>query len=74
MTLASSSRTQVTYQKVERAKREGEGRGFRLYLGTIPDYAQETKGGVLISGTSKNSPAEKAGLQAGDIIVELGGI
>jgi S1-C subfamily serine protease len=28
----------------------------------------------VISGTSKNSPAEKAGLRAGDTIVELGGM
>jgi S1-C subfamily serine protease len=40
-------------------------------LGTIPDYAAEGIKGVKITGTSKNSPAEKAGLQAGDVIVEV---
>ena len=72
--LASSPTSAVTYRKIESTQKAGEGRGFRLYLGTIPDYSQEGKNGVVISGTSKDSPAEKAGLKAGDIIVELGGM
>lgn len=72
--LLSAQTPLVKYQKVEGQKREGEGRGFRLYLGTIPDYTSEGKAGVAISGTSKDSPAEKAGLKPGDVIVELGGI
>lgn len=49
----------------------GGSRNFRIYLGTIPDYSQEGIKGVKISGASRNSPAEKAGLKAGDIIVEF---
>ncbi|MFN7684709.1 MAG: M20/M25/M40 family metallo-hydrolase [Oligoflexia bacterium] len=51
------------------------------YLGTIPDYAQLTspsgpggdasQGGVLLSGARAGSPAEKAGVQAGDVIFEV---
>lgn len=51
------------------------------YLGTIPDYAQMTspsgpggdasKGGVLLSGARAGSPAEKAGIQAGDVLVSI---
>jgi aminopeptidase YwaD len=48
------------------------GRGLRLYLGTIPDYAEELKG-VRLSGVQAGSPAEKAGIQADDVIVEFGG-
>jgi S1-C subfamily serine protease len=48
-----------------------EGRSFRLYLGTIPDYSQEGVKGVRISGVTKDSPAETAKLAGGDIIVEL---
>jgi membrane-associated protease RseP (regulator of RpoE activity) len=54
------------------AKMRGSNRSFRIYLGTIPDYSQEGVNGVKISGTSKDSPAEKAGLIAGDVIVEVG--
>ncbi len=68
--LASNNQS-LTYQKVESSHRKLEGRSFRIYLGTIPDYTQEGIKGVKISGTAKDSPAEKAGLKAGDIIVEL---
>jgi len=73
LTRLASQPNSLTYRKVE-SNRKGEGRGFRLYLGTIPDYSQDGKTGVMISGTSKGSPAEKAGLQPGDIIVNLGGM
>jgi C-terminal processing protease CtpA/Prc len=54
------------------ANMRGSNRSFRIFLGTIPDYSQEGVKGVKISGTSKGSPAEKAGLIAGDVIVEVG--
>jgi Tol biopolymer transport system component len=74
MTSLLASGEKVTYRKVESHKAPGEGRGFRLYLGTIPDYSSDTKNGVLVSGTSKGSPAENAGILAGDVIQELGGM
>jgi S1-C subfamily serine protease len=45
---------------------------LRAYLGTIPDYAEEVTG-VLLSGVSKDSPSDKAGLKSRDIIIELAG-
>jgi len=47
-------------------------RGFRVYVGTIPDYAAEGVRGMPISGVTAGSPAEAAGLQAGDVIVRFG--
>lgn len=71
----SRANTKLTWAKVESGKPVlGEGRTFRLYLGTVPDYSQEGIKGVKISGTSKDSPAEMAGLKPGDVIVGLGGI
>jgi len=61
----------LSYLKVEGSQKQMQGRSFRIYLGTIPDYAGEKVKGVKISGTAKESPAEKAGLLPGDVIVEL---
>ncbi len=47
------------------------GGGDRPYFGSIPDFSQE-RPGYALSGVTKDGPAEKAGLQAGDIIVQLG--
>lgn len=55
-------------------KQPGSGTGFRVYLGTIPDYAATDVLGVLLSGVKADNPADKAGIKAGDIIVELGGV
>ncbi len=46
-------------------------RGFRVSVGTVPDYAAEVEG-MKLSGVRQGSPAEKAGLQTGDIIIKFG--
>jgi aminopeptidase YwaD len=46
--------------------------GYGAYMGTIPDMTPQ-EFGVRITGVREESPAEKAGLQAGDVLVELGG-
>lgn len=45
--------------------------GFSVYLGTVPDYADEREG-VTLSAVREGSPAEKAGLRAGDVIIQFG--
>ncbi len=45
--------------------------GFRVRLGTIPDYSRES-GGMAITAVRPESPAAKAGMQGGDIIVRFG--
>jgi membrane-associated protease RseP (regulator of RpoE activity) len=47
------------------------GRGFRVYLGTVPNYSDQNDG-LKLDGVRPGSPAEKAGLRAGDIVVKLG--
>lgn len=58
------------YQRIAVAQDSGPAR-FRVSLGSIPDYAAEVEG-VQLSGVRPGSPAEKAGLKAGDIIVKFG--
>jgi Tol biopolymer transport system component len=50
----------------------GARENLRAYLGTIPDYATEVEG-VKLSGVRGGSPADKAGLKGGDVIVEFAG-
>lgn len=44
---------------------------FRVGLGVIPDYLFDGKG-MRIDGISEGKPAQRAGLQKGDIVVQLG--
>ncbi|MDA1259323.1 MAG: M28 family peptidase [Planctomycetota bacterium] len=52
---------------------EREVRRAAVWFGSIPDYAASPEGGGMqIAGTSPGSPAEKAGLQPGDVILRVG--
>ncbi len=44
---------------------------FKVAMGVIPDYLFDGKG-MRIDGVSEDKPAQKAGLQKGDIVVQLG--
>jgi hypothetical protein len=47
------------------------GGGYGPYFGSIPDFAQ-AETGVRFSDVQPSSPAAKAGLKAGDILVQFG--
>jgi len=49
----------------------GGGGGYGPYFGSIPDFGQ-TENGVRFSDVKPGSPAAKAGLKAGDILVQFG--
>lgn len=44
---------------------------FKVGLGVVPDYLFDGKG-MRIDGVSEGKPAQKAGLQKGDIVIKLG--
>jgi aminopeptidase YwaD len=60
----------IAFTKVKVEQRP-TGRGFRVYLGTVPNYSDQSDG-MKLDGVRPGSPAERAGLQAGDFIVKLG--
>jgi hypothetical protein len=62
----------IAYTEVKGGTPPGSGsRSFRVWVGGIPDFSEEGKG-VKLSGVTGGSPAEKAGLMAGDTIVKFG--
>ncbi len=69
---AAQSPERLDFARVEHKEQGGSRDNLRAYLGSIPDYATEVKG-VKLSGVRAASPAEKAGLKGGDVIVEFAG-
>jgi aminopeptidase YwaD len=65
----------VTFVRVQGAPPPaacGGGQGYGPYFGLIPEFGQPDDG-VRLGGVRPGSPAEKAGLQAGDLIVRFDG-
>jgi Zn-dependent M28 family amino/carboxypeptidase len=60
------------FVKVEQSSQTVNRTGVRVFTGTVPDYAAEAKG-LLLGGVIGGGPAEQAGLQKGDVIVEIAG-
>jgi len=60
------------FTKVDQQTQGGGRAGVRVFTGTIPDYSTDAKG-LLLSGVVGGGPAEQAGLQKGDLIVEIAG-
>ncbi|HYO78489.1 MAG TPA: M28 family peptidase, partial [Thermoanaerobaculia bacterium] len=75
---ASLARGEVTPKYARAAvapAMEGDSRGYGAYLGTIPDYSamESSSGGVKLSDVRPGSPADKAGIKGGDVLVEMAG-
>ena len=60
------------FTKVEQSSQTINRTGVRVFTGTVPDYTSDAKG-LLLSGVIGGGPAEQAGLQKGDVIVEIAG-
>jgi hypothetical protein len=60
-------------QYVDKYDKHGGGMGgIKVRLGIMPDYnADPAISGVRVAGTSPDSPAAKAGLQEGDVILSI---
>ncbi len=83
----SRAKTGLTYRKpsgpamMEPLGRRGDTRSGGAYLGTIPDYSalnspsgpeyDVTARGVPLAGVRPGSPAEKAGVKAGDVLISI---
>ena len=61
------------YIAMEKPAATASRRNLRAYLGTIPEYGETSVQGVRLTGVAKGGPADRGGLRAGDVIVELAG-
>jgi aminopeptidase YwaD len=62
-----------TYVRVAAPVQTNSREGSDVYLGSIPDMAGGDVPGLRLTGVRGGSPADVAGIKAGDVIVEFGG-
>jgi hypothetical protein len=64
----------LTYTRASAAARVTASRqGLETYLGSIPDMSASDVAGLRLTGVRPDSPADKAGLRGGDVVVEFDG-
>lgn len=66
-----AERLQFTRPQQPQPRQGAQRGGFRVRIGLIPSYSEEN--GVVLEGVAPGSPAEQAGLKAGDRIVAVMG-
>ena len=73
--LELTTREGLTYLAAEAPAPLGDVRSYGASLGTIPDYtgSPDNRPGMRLAGVRPGGPADQAGLQRGDWIVELSG-
>ena len=63
----------LTFVQAAASARPSARIGSQAYLGSVPDMAAGDRPGLRLTGVTAGSPADRAGLRAGDIVVSLGG-
>lgn len=61
----------LTFTKTKDQSQGSRATSFKVTLGVVPDYTYGKKG-MRIDGVSEGKPAQKAGLQQGDVILKIG--
>ncbi len=61
----------IAFTRTDSTRPTGTMRGVRVYVGTMPDLVGES-GGMGVTDVRKDSPADKAGIRSGDIIIKFG--
>ncbi|RLB53518.1 MAG: peptidase M28 [Deltaproteobacteria bacterium] len=71
--LAAAAQAPVYSAPAKKPPAAGGRHGMRASLGTVPDFSAVDVRGVKLSGVRPGSPAARAGVRAGDVVVELAG-
>jgi acetylornithine deacetylase/succinyl-diaminopimelate desuccinylase-like protein len=68
----ASAESRPSFVRVKESPGQGDPvAGERAWLGSIPAFGEEVDG-TLLTGVTAGSPADKAGIRGGDIIVQVG--
>ena len=67
---AADKKGRLAFTKTREQMVAGSAR-FSVTMGIMPDYTFSSKG-VRVDGVSEGRPAQKAGLRAGDVVIQLG--
>jgi hypothetical protein len=54
-----------------KSKSMGGARSFKVTMGVMPSYSSKAEG-LKVDGVSEGKPAQKAGILAGDVIIQIG--
>ena len=68
---ALDGKEKLVFTKTKDQSQGTRASSFKVTLGVIPDYTYGKKG-MRIDGVSEDKPAQKAGLQQGDVILKIG--
>ena len=71
--VAAEERAEFIKVDTPGSARAGGGQGYGPYFGSVPDFGQSEEG-VRFADIRPGSPADKAGLQAGDVLIQFGDI
>jgi membrane-associated protease RseP (regulator of RpoE activity) len=52
----------------------GRAGGYGPFFGVVPEFGESERPGVRVGGVRAGSPADKAGVRQGDVIVTFGGL
>ena len=63
----------LVYQEAGPKEQSSGRRRFKVTLGIMPDYASEGGEGLRVDGVINNKPANRAGMEKGDVIVAMDG-
>ncbi len=64
----------LTYVRSAPPPKVAQGDGNGAWFGSIPDMSAAGVVGVRLMGVTPGSPADKAGVRKGDVVVEFGGV
>jgi aminopeptidase YwaD len=62
----------LTFQKGKEHKMGAGRTTLKVKMGIMPDVAGAVKDGMSVDGVSSGGPADKAGVQKGDVIIQMG--